>query len=105
MGSQTLCPPGLGTVCTSRWRARLPTARDYINRRRAKKNTGMAGNLNSGAAPLTSSLCKLQALNGLFAIYKKPGPTSADILNMLKESLLKGETTLIVESAYTSSNS
>ncbi|XP_057682223.1 probable tRNA pseudouridine synthase 1 isoform X2 [Corythoichthys intestinalis] len=41
------------------------------------------------AAPLTSSLSKLQSLNGLFAIYKKKGPTSADVLNTLKETLLK----------------
>lgn len=32
----------------------------------------------------------LQSLNGLFAIYKKQGPTSADVLNKLKEVLLKG---------------
>ncbi|KAM6951118.1 pseudouridylate synthase TRUB1 [Aplochiton taeniatus] len=31
----------------------------------------------------------LQSLNGLFAIYKKKGPTSADVLNTLKETLLK----------------
>uniref|UniRef100_A0A3Q4IFH7 tRNA pseudouridine(55) synthase n=1 Tax=Neolamprologus brichardi TaxID=32507 RepID=A0A3Q4IFH7_NEOBR len=37
----------------------------------------------------TSSLSQLQALNGLFAIYKKQGPTSADVLNVLKEALLK----------------
>nr|XP_057917892.1 probable tRNA pseudouridine synthase 1 [Doryrhamphus excisus] len=47
----------------------------------------MAG---SNTAPsLTSSLSKLQSLNGLFAIYKKHGPTSADVLNKLKEVLLK----------------
>ncbi|XP_045923940.1 probable tRNA pseudouridine synthase 1 isoform X2 [Micropterus dolomieu] len=49
----------------------------------------MAGNIGSAAAPITSSLSKLQALNGLFAIYKKQGPTSADVLNALKEALLK----------------
>ncbi|XP_037134898.1 probable tRNA pseudouridine synthase 1 [Syngnathus acus] len=47
----------------------------------------MAG--SNAAAPLTSSLSKLQSLNGLFAIYKKQGPTSADVLNKLKETLLK----------------
>ncbi|KAG5262622.1 hypothetical protein AALO_G00277040 [Alosa alosa] len=36
-----------------------------------------------------SSLSKLQSLNGIFAIYKKCGPTSADVLNSLKEKLLK----------------
>ncbi|XP_047232167.1 probable tRNA pseudouridine synthase 1 isoform X2 [Girardinichthys multiradiatus] len=48
----------------------------------------MAGNLNNAATPITSSLAKLQSLNGLFAIYKKQGPTSADVLNALKEALL-----------------
>ncbi|KAM9774346.1 probable tRNA pseudouridine synthase 1 [Syngnathus typhle] len=47
----------------------------------------MAG--SNAAAPLVSSLSKLQSLNGLFAIYKKQGPTSADVLNKLKETLLK----------------
>ncbi|XP_037836972.1 probable tRNA pseudouridine synthase 1 isoform X2 [Kryptolebias marmoratus] len=32
----------------------------------------MAGNMSNTAAPITSSLSKLQALHGLFAIYKKP---------------------------------
>ncbi|KAJ8386553.1 hypothetical protein AAFF_G00168790 [Aldrovandia affinis] len=41
------------------------------------------------AAVQTSSTSKLQALNGLFAIYKKQGPTSADVLNILKSKLLK----------------
>ncbi|KAF3854105.1 hypothetical protein F7725_014793 [Dissostichus mawsoni] len=44
----------------------------------------MAGRISSN-----SSLTKLQALNGLFAIYKKQGPTSADVLNSLKEVLLR----------------
>lgn len=35
------------------------------------------------------SLSKLQSLNGIFAIYKKQGPTSADVLNSLKKTLLK----------------
>ncbi|XP_030631034.1 pseudouridylate synthase TRUB1 [Chanos chanos] len=35
------------------------------------------------------SLSKLQSLNGIFAVYKKKGPTSADVLNALKEKLLK----------------
>ncbi|KAF6735110.1 putative tRNA pseudouridine synthase 1 [Oryzias melastigma] len=38
---------------------------------------------------MSSSLAKLQSLNGMFAIYKKKGPTSADVLNALKEALLK----------------
>lgn len=52
-----------------------------------RKELSMA-NINSTS--LTSSLSKLQSLNGLFAIYKKPGPTSADVLNKLKKTLLKG---------------
>ncbi|XP_077407161.1 pseudouridylate synthase TRUB1 [Vanacampus margaritifer] len=44
---------------------------------------------SSAAVPITSSLSKLQSLNGLFAIYKKQGPTSADVLNKLKDTLLK----------------
>ncbi|XP_043957971.1 probable tRNA pseudouridine synthase 1 [Gambusia affinis] len=48
----------------------------------------MAGNV-SGAAGSISSLSKLQSLNGLFAIYKKQGPTSADVLNKFKETLLR----------------
>ncbi|XDV44348.1 hypothetical protein PO909_012641 [Leuciscus waleckii] len=35
------------------------------------------------------SLSKLQSLHGIFAIYKKEGPTSADVLNTLKKALLK----------------
>uniref|UniRef100_A0A3P8TCU7 Pseudouridylate synthase TRUB1 n=1 Tax=Amphiprion percula TaxID=161767 RepID=A0A3P8TCU7_AMPPE len=53
----------------------------------------MAGNLSSTVAPVSSSLSRLQALNGLFAVYKKQGPTSADVLNALKEALLKGNRT------------
>ncbi|XP_076005757.1 pseudouridylate synthase TRUB1 [Genypterus blacodes] len=49
----------------------------------------MAGGMSTSVAPLTSSLSKLQAVNGLFAVYKKQGPTSADVLNSLKEALLK----------------
>uniref|UniRef100_A0A8P4GC40 Pseudouridylate synthase TRUB1 n=1 Tax=Dicentrarchus labrax TaxID=13489 RepID=A0A8P4GC40_DICLA len=49
----------------------------------------MAGSISNTAAPVTSSLSKLQSLNGLFAIYKKQGPTSANVLNTLKEALLK----------------
>lgn len=49
------------------------------------------GPLTTTAVPLSTSLT-LQSLNGLFAIYKKQGPTSADVLNKLKEVLLKGNT-------------
>lgn len=49
----------------------------------------MAGNISNVVTPISSSLSELQALNGLFAIYKKRGPTSADVLNVLKEALLK----------------
>uniref|UniRef100_A0A8C6TQ94 Pseudouridylate synthase TRUB1 n=1 Tax=Neogobius melanostomus TaxID=47308 RepID=A0A8C6TQ94_9GOBI len=45
----------------------------------------MAGNLSNSAV----SLSKLQALNGVFAVYKRQGPTSADVLNTLKEALLR----------------
>lgn len=51
----------------------------------------MDGSMSKAAASITSSLSKLQSLNGLFAIYKKQGPTSADVLNALKEALLKGK--------------
>ncbi|XP_028845018.1 pseudouridylate synthase TRUB1 [Denticeps clupeoides] len=37
----------------------------------------------------SGNLSKLQALNGMFAIYKKQGPTSADVLYSLKERLMK----------------
>ncbi|KAM9837195.1 pseudouridylate synthase TRUB1 [Aulostomus maculatus] len=49
----------------------------------------MAGGIANTAAPIISSLSKLQSLNGVFAIYKKQGPTSATVLNALKEALLK----------------
>ncbi|KAB5555588.1 hypothetical protein PHYPO_G00035900 [Pangasianodon hypophthalmus] len=41
------------------------------------------------AAVNNVNLTKLQSLNGIFAIYKKTGPTSADVLNTLKQMLLK----------------
>lgn len=53
----------------------------------------MAGSVSNTAPAIASSLSQLQALNGLFAIYKKQGPTSADVLNVLKEALLKGNGT------------
>lgn len=58
---------------------------------KSQSETSMSGSKSSTAAPLTSSLAKLQSLNGLFAIYKKQGPTSLDVLNTLKEALLKGK--------------
>ncbi|KAM9715402.1 pseudouridylate synthase TRUB1 [Menidia menidia] len=48
----------------------------------------MAGNMGT-AAPVTSSLSRLQNLHGIFAIYKQKGPTSADVLNVLKDTLLR----------------
>ncbi|KAK7919511.1 hypothetical protein WMY93_010795 [Mugilogobius chulae] len=48
----------------------------------------MAGNLSNSAGPI-SSLTRLQALNGVFSVFKKEGPTSADVLNALKEALLR----------------
>ncbi|XP_066549768.1 pseudouridylate synthase TRUB1 [Amia ocellicauda] len=47
----------------------------------------MAGSVASAAA--AQKAAKLHSLNGLFAIYKKQGPTSADVLNTLKDKLLK----------------
>lgn len=52
----------------------------------AKSRTSMAGVLTVQ----NGSLSKLQSLHGIFAIYKKEGPTSADVLNTLKKALLKG---------------
>ncbi|XP_069374191.1 pseudouridylate synthase TRUB1 isoform X4 [Paralichthys olivaceus] len=49
----------------------------------------MARNMSTSFVPITSSLSQLQSLNGLFAIYKKQGPTSADLLNTFKDALLK----------------
>ncbi|CAJ1080446.1 probable tRNA pseudouridine synthase 1 [Xyrichtys novacula] len=49
----------------------------------------MAGNITNTTGPITSCLSKLQSIHGLFAIYKKKGPTSADVLNTLKVTLLK----------------
>ncbi|KAL7856947.1 hypothetical protein SRHO_G00158460 [Serrasalmus rhombeus] len=43
----------------------------------------------SMAAVNNVTLPKLQSLNGIFAIFKKQGPTSADVLNTLKHKLLK----------------
>ncbi|XP_061564211.1 probable tRNA pseudouridine synthase 1 [Cololabis saira] len=50
---------------------------------------GVGAGAGSLTGPLSSSLARLQALHGLFAVYKKPGPTSAEVLNELKEALLK----------------
>ncbi|XP_006630999.1 pseudouridylate synthase TRUB1 [Lepisosteus oculatus] len=47
----------------------------------------MAGSV--GSVVTAQKAAKLQSLNGLFAIYKKQGPTSADVLNVLKEKLLQ----------------
>lgn len=52
------------------------------------------------AAVNNASLTKLQSLNGIFAIYKKTGPTSTDVLNTLKHKLLKGrQCSLLLERA------
>ncbi|KAM3859945.1 pseudouridylate synthase TRUB1 [Diretmus argenteus] len=45
--------------------------------------------VNMSGAALPGSLSRLQSLNGVFAVYKKQGPTSADVLNNLKGALLK----------------
>lgn len=56
--------------------------------------------MNGMAAINSISLSKLQSLNGVFAIYKKSGPTSADVLNTLKQALLKGrQSSLLMERA------
>ncbi|MBN3326520.1 TRUB1 synthase, partial [Atractosteus spatula] len=47
----------------------------------------MAGSV--GSIVTAQKAAKLQSLNGLFAVYKKQGPTSADVLNVLKEKLLQ----------------
>lgn len=52
-----------------------------------KRLKNMAGSWSNAA--VNSSLSKLQSLNGIFAVYKKQGPTSTDVLNALKEALLK----------------
>ncbi|RXM31783.1 Protein FAM160B1 [Acipenser ruthenus] len=44
---------------------------------------------NVGGCVTVQKAAGLQSLNGLFAIYKKAGPTSADVLNTLKEKLLQ----------------
>lgn len=49
----------------------------------------MAAVGSSVASRVTTSLSRLQSLHGVFAIYKKQGPTSADVLNALKQALLK----------------
>uniref|UniRef100_A0A673AQC2 Pseudouridylate synthase TRUB1 n=1 Tax=Sphaeramia orbicularis TaxID=375764 RepID=A0A673AQC2_9TELE len=60
-----------------------------VSKKKTKNNSSMAGNISNTAVPISSSMSKLQSLNGLFAIYKKRGPTSTDVLNALKEALLK----------------
>ncbi|XP_026171404.1 pseudouridylate synthase TRUB1 [Mastacembelus armatus] len=49
----------------------------------------MAAKMSNTTTSVSSTLSKLQSLNGLFAIYKKQGPTSTDVLNTLKKALLK----------------
>ncbi|XP_018618109.1 pseudouridylate synthase TRUB1 isoform X1 [Scleropages formosus] len=49
----------------------------------------MATGVSGVVAAQRCSLSKLQSLNGLFAIYKKQGPTSADVLNQLKRKLFQ----------------
>ncbi|XP_005995377.2 probable tRNA pseudouridine synthase 1 [Latimeria chalumnae] len=44
---------------------------------------------NIAGTSMTSTATKLQSLSGLFAIYKPKGPTSADVLNKLKEKLME----------------
>ncbi|KAK4821586.1 hypothetical protein QYF61_024445 [Mycteria americana] len=42
----------------------------------------------AGGVVLSKSADKLFSLSGLFAVYKPKGPTSAGVLNLLKERLL-----------------
>lgn len=49
----------------------------------------MAG--EAGGAALGRAADKLFSLSGLFAVCKPKGPTSAAVLNLLKERLLAGE--------------
>ncbi|MGH0153634.1 UNVERIFIED_CONTAM: hypothetical protein FKN15_024736 [Acipenser sinensis] len=69
----------------------VPSVSGFIIDLRQKHNTrtseSMAGSVASCAS--VQKAAKLQSLNGLFAIYKKAGPTSADVLNTLKEKLLQ----------------
>lgn len=44
----------------------------------------------AGGVVLGRSAEKLFSLSGLFAVYKPKGPTSAGVLNLLKERLLAG---------------
>jgi len=44
----------------------------------------------AGGVALGRSAEKLFSLSGLFAVYKPKGPTSAGVLNLLKERLLAG---------------
>ncbi|KAL4613018.1 putative tRNA pseudouridine synthase 1 isoform X2 [Arapaima gigas] len=55
----------------------------------ASRIGSMTSGMSGAVAVQKSSLSKLQSLNGLFAVYKKQGPTSADVLNKLKEKLLQ----------------
>lgn len=61
-------------------------------RRRSRRRKNVKKSDETRVSGNMSTLAKLQSLNGLFAIYKKQGPTSADVLNTLKETLLKGST-------------
>lgn len=60
---------------------------DVISTRRLCRTHGR----NNMAAVNNVSLSKLQSLNGIFAIYKTVGPTSAEVLNSLKQKLLHGQ--------------
>uniref|UniRef100_A0A8D0G734 Pseudouridylate synthase TRUB1 n=1 Tax=Sphenodon punctatus TaxID=8508 RepID=A0A8D0G734_SPHPU len=50
----------------------------------------MAGTVSEvlGQVAATGSAARLLSLSGLFAVYKPKGPTSAEVLNRLKEKLL-----------------
>lgn len=51
----------------------------------AEKVHGTLGHVLANTAA-----AKLFSLSGLFAVYKPKGPTSANVLNQLKEKLLAG---------------
>lgn len=50
----------------------------------------MAGREAGGGSVAARAAQKLFSLSGLFAVYKPKGPTSAAVLNLLKERLLAG---------------
>lgn len=67
---------------------RVPAAPGRGGPGRAGPVPGPAGSMAAGEAGRAAD--KLFSLSGLFAVYKPKGPTSAGVLNLLKERLLAG---------------